>query len=130
MMNLQSLLGVPYVTLGRDIAKDGGLDCWGLVRVVYQEIGKGLLPEYLIDEKELKSAMFEQETSSSTWEQIAKPEAFCIALFRLNDGGWHCGVVLPDKRRFIHCRKPRVMIERLDDATWHKLLKGYYRYAG
>ena len=68
MIDLQSLLGVLYVTLGRDIAKDGGLDGWGLVRVVYQEIGKGLLPEYLIDEKEMKCAMFEQEKSSATWE--------------------------------------------------------------
>lgn len=128
MINFHSLLAVQYVAGGRDVATDGGLDCWGLVRVVYHGLGKGLLPEYLIDEKEMKHAMFEQETSSATWKQIAKPEAFCIALFLFNDGGWHCGVVLPDKRRFIHCRKPRVMIERLDDATWHKLLKGYFRY--
>ena len=78
MIDLQDLIGVPYVACGRDIAKDGGLDCWGLVRVVYHGVGKGLLPEFLIDEKELKSAMFQHEMESATWERLLKPEPFAV----------------------------------------------------
>lgn len=33
MSDLATLVGVPYVERGRDLARDGGLDCYGLVRV-------------------------------------------------------------------------------------------------
>lgn len=127
---MMSLLGVKYVAGGRELARDGGLDCWGLVRVVYEKIGKGLLPEYMIDEKELQRLAFQTESEKESWVKIDRPGAHCVVLFRLNDGGWHCGVVLQDRTRFIHCRMPCVMIERLDERIWEKARKGFYRYAG
>lgn len=40
-------LSIPYVDGGRDIAVDGGLDCWGLVRAArYAVYNKNLLPLY------------------------------------------------------------------------------------
>lgn len=39
MSDLATLVGVPYVERGRDLARDGGLDCYGLVRVGLARLG-------------------------------------------------------------------------------------------
>ena len=122
-----SLLGVEYVDNGRDIKTDGGLDCWGLVREVYKRELKINLPEFLLTEKDLRINEFEKQ-SESNWEETKVIKPYAVVLFRLKDYTYHCGVVMPDKRRFIHCRKPCVMIESLDANIWKRLRVGYYEY--
>lgn len=125
---LSDLLGVKYVDNGRDIAKDGGLDCWGLVRVVYHRLDLGELPMFLISENDLRRDAFAENMSSERWTRLDKPCPFCVAVFSFKDHRWHAGVVMPDRLHFMHCRRPAACLDRLDHALWSASCKGYYRY--
>jgi cell wall-associated NlpC family hydrolase len=52
MSDLASLVGVPYVDRGRDIDRDGGLDCYGLVRLGLERLGV----QWPVDEAEALAA--------------------------------------------------------------------------
>ena len=125
---LSDLIGVKYVDNGRNIAKDGGLDCWGLVRAVYHRLDLGELPMFLISENELRRDAFVENMSSERWKRLDKPRSFCVAVFAFKDRRWHAGVVMPDRLHFMHCRRPTVSLDRLDHALWSASCKGYYRY--
>ena len=34
---VEQYVGIPYVAEGADIARDGGLDCWGLIKLIWRE---------------------------------------------------------------------------------------------
>lgn len=124
---MMSLLGTQYVNNGRSVTADGGLDCWGLVCEVYRKSLSVNLPSFLISDGALRRIEFDRQAESN-WRQLSSPTPFAVVLYRLPDGLYHCGVVLPDCRRFMHCRAPCVAIEALDAIPWRRLLKGYYEY--
>lgn len=126
---ITALLGVPYVSNGRNIATDGGLDCWGLVCEVYRRALAVTLPPFLIADQDLRRVEFDRQAGGGNrWRRSPTPTPYAVALYRLASGAYHCGVVLPCRRRFIHCRAPVALIEALDAAPWRRLLKGYYEY--
>lgn len=125
---IAKLVGTRYVENGRDAERDGGLDCWGLAREVIRMSTGHSPPLHLIDGKELRAAAFEGGMAAREWVPCKKPVPWCLAVFHFHGGEWHCGVVLPDRARFIHCRRPAVIIERLDSPIWRNILKGYFIY--
>ena len=128
MTIVDSLLGIPYVRNGRSVDVDGGLDCWGLAREVFRRRFGIDLPTYLIDDDGLRAGAFADGMAASEWVRSFKPPAWGLAVFHLRAGEWHCGVVLPDRVRFIHCRQPAVVIEKLDSPIWRNSLKGYFSH--
>lgn len=65
-------VGIPFVSLGREQAT--GLDCWGLLRLVYREVFKIEIPEFAIDAHDLRSvAKAIIAGRDSTWIEVNRP---------------------------------------------------------
>jgi cell wall-associated NlpC family hydrolase len=89
-------VGIPWKDKGRD---SSGCDCWGLVRIVYQEILGINLPNYgedysnLADKKELAALIGK---GASLWKEVKEGEEEVLDLVLLRQSGLpiHVGVVI------------------------------------
>ena len=121
---IQELIGIPYEKHGRTTK---GLDCYGLVHLVYGRLGKEL-PNFPEDYTELLNIHNAIEENKSKFIELEKPEPYCIVTFSIYPPYvTHIGVVLDDCKRFIHIMEKRnVTIEKLD--KWQKRIRGFYKW--
>ncbi len=121
---IQDLIGIPYEKHGRTTK---GLDCYGLVHLVYGRLGKEL-PNFPEDYTELLNIHNAIEENKSKFIELEKPEPYCIVTFSIYPPYvTHIGVVLDDCKRFIHIMEKRnVTIEKLD--KWQKRIRGFYKW--
>lgn len=134
-------LTIPYIAGGRGPA---GCDCWGLVRLVYQEQRGILLPAYSdVDGEDLRAiarAMLEgcDGRKASPWVAAPAPwRAFDVVLMcgpdRSPGGGRlpvHCGVMV-SPRLMLHTEADSAaVIVDLDDATVASRRMGVWRHVG
>lgn len=124
-MIINRYLGIPYVHRGRTL---NGLDCWGLLKCVYRDLGVELfdIEEYSktwsLNGKDYFKQHYEQD-----WRMVNKTQIMDAVLFVNSKGvANHAGIVLKDEK-FIHCCRQGVIISRLHDKSWHKNIEGYYR---
>ena len=126
-------LNIPFAEHGR--SRDG-LDCYGLVRLVYQEQRGIELPSYTegyatTDDGAEIEAMCRGELSK-LWKEIPAHEAqlFDGVIFRVMGHVSHFGLVL-EAPRFLHCmRGVWSVIERWDSLLWERRLLSVVRYVG
>jgi cell wall-associated NlpC family hydrolase len=121
-------VGIPYKNMGRGI---DGLDCWGLIKLLYQDILGftlwDLSEEYPEDWSFSGKDLF-MENYQKQWEKVEKPQMWDVVLFRV--GGEivnHAGVML-NQNTFIHCVKAGVVLNRISEKSWKKSASGFYRY--
>lgn len=127
-MNFEKYIGIPYVEKGRDAS---GVDCWGLVRLIYKNEYNISLPnfssEYTIDDDARIGELFSQYKEG--WEQLSYPEPGTVVLFRMYGIDSHIGVIV-SPTHFIHVREGRdSVIESLANTKWSKRITGYYKYS-
>lgn len=94
-------VGIPFLDRGRDMA---GLDCWGLVRLIYAQERGIELPDYgEISVKDLLRVSRSIDRGQEAWEPTDKPRAFDVAVMRYYGRGLvgHVGVMV-DARTMIH----------------------------
>jgi len=120
-------LGIPFKHRGRNFS---GLDCYGLVIKIYEDLGYKIFDLESYDEALLKSdANYFIDNYHKEWVRIEKPKIFDVVLFRNNSCSivTHCGVVLKEDK-FIHCsRKTKgVIVSRLFSNAWVKATEGFY----
>ena len=120
-------IGIPYTTEGRE--RDSGLDCWGLVRLVYKE-------ELGIDLPTFTNTYHDTETQAEAlafgkeyWDNIEAQESGDVVIFRIAGEASHVGIItIPGF--FIHVREGQdSVVESLDSIKWRKRIEGIYRYA-
>lgn len=121
-------VGVPYEQKGRT---KQGADCWGLVRMIYQEQFDIELPsfgdEYQADEAMQINDLLAMHREG--WEKVTVPRPGDVVLFRIFGHLGHVGVVATPNT-FLHCREGyAATIERLDTGTWRHRIEGFYRYS-
>lgn len=122
-------LGLRQADHGRD--RDG-VDCWGLVRLVYaDELGIDL-PSYtevcpdLAERAEL-GALITGERDRGPWREVTRPEPFDVLLFRIGPHATHVAVAV-DHRDMLHVHgHSESCIVSISDR-WRKRLVGVYRY--
>lgn len=126
----QQYVGTPFVEKGRD-AK--GLDCWGLVRLVYMQERKILLPDYLelyesTNDRELLSEIISTE-SGAHWEAVVdSPQPFDVAILKMMGVPMHVGVVTKPNH-IIHCAQGiGTTHEHLGTARWKHRVVGFVRW--
>jgi cell wall-associated NlpC family hydrolase len=134
-LKYDDLLGAKFTHGGNSIEE--GFDCWSLCREVYRRLGrdlyeyKHLAEQVMADEKfQYKNVDALIRVGAENFQPLQKPEPFCLVTFiMLPPFVTHIGVVLEDKRYFIHILKQSsVSVERLDSLLWATKIDGYWRY--
>ena len=135
MVNYSDLIGVPFVSHGRN-AKTG-LDCYGVVKEVYKREGIDL-PEYDAEwnDTEKINSYINENTSSDMWEEIPRNEIDknvpCVLAIRLGTGVVnHTGVYIGNGK-FIHTREHAggVCVDRINSPAWKNVIEGFYKFRG
>jgi hypothetical protein len=121
-------IGIPFLDKGRDI---NGIDCWGLVRLVYRQEYNIDLPnfssEYEADDTERMRDLIAQYKEG--WEQIDVPTEGCIVLFNIMGTESHIGIAVSNTH-FLHARDGRdSAIESFESVGWKKRISGYFKYS-
>lgn len=121
-------VGLPYLAKGRDRA---GLDCWGLVRLVYAEQFDTALPsladDYAADDNARIAELI--ATRREGWVEASVQQSGDVVVLRIDGVDSHLGIVT-QPGFFLHVREGAdSVIERLDSPTWRHRHVGTYRYA-
>jgi probable lipoprotein NlpC len=105
-------IGLPYLSGGRDRK---GLDCWGLLRLIYFEQQDIVLPELPgIVADGLPAITSEIMAQSYAWKQIPEPVEKCAVAMSQRQVLHHVGVwAAADGGRVIHSYQAPVVAETL-----------------
>ena len=121
-------IGIPFLDKGRDI---DGIDCWGLVRLVYKQEYNIDLPsfstDYEADDTERMKDLLAQYKEG--WEKIDTPTEGCIVLFNILGVESHMGIAI-SSTHFLHARdRYDSAIESFDSVGWKNRITGFYKYS-
>jgi cell wall-associated NlpC family hydrolase len=137
MIKYDDLIGIPFANRGRD--PDKGLDCYGLVKVIYNRQGIQL-PEYSAEwnNAEKINSLINGARNTGPWEEINAGDIDknvpCVIAIRLAAPPGmvnHTGVYIGNSK-FIHTRERAggVCIDRIDSPAWRRCIVGFYKYKG
>lgn len=124
--------GIPFRADGR--TRDG-LDCWGLVVMVYRERLGIVLPEYPgaypDDSPEaLANAAGVARVERQRWTRVETPRIYDVALLRLQGLPCHVGVVV-SRGQMLHVMAGiESVVEDYAGTHWRNRIEGFYRHAG
>jgi hypothetical protein len=92
-------VGLPYLDHGRDRK---GLDCWGLLRLIYQEQANIVLPTYSYDTAE------DRETAAriiagneEPWYEIAEEDVLPLDAVLMKRAGVECHIGVITRRHYV-----------------------------
>lgn len=125
---VESYVGIPYAPRGRTRS---GVDCWGLVGLVYAEQFGVRLPggpaEYAPGDGAQVMALFEGPPRDE-WVEIDTPHAGDVVLCRVLGYASHVGV-LCEPGAMLHAREGHaVVVERIDRGAWRHRVAGFFRH--
>ncbi len=135
-MNLNDFIGVPYVDHGRS---HDGVDCWGLVHLVYDELLGIRLPDYRAfygsanDQAEVSALLgmaAAGQIAGASWRPVPRGDwkPLDVVLIRMGRYASHVGI-LAGGGLFLHCLKGRAaVLEAVDSFHWGSAIKGAYRW--
>lgn len=129
-MNLwwNEYIGLPYKEKGR--TRDG-IDCWGLVRLVYKEQYDIDLPSLddsydLSEQDDLIELMAHHKED---WQLSSTGNIGDVVVFKILGQPTHVGIVC-GAGTFLHAREGHdSVIERLDSGSWKHRIEGFYSYS-
>jgi cell wall-associated NlpC family hydrolase len=122
-------VGLPYKDHGRDRS---GVDCWGLVVMVYREcVGielPSLAEDYVSpDERAEIAELVEHKQQVGPWYEVAEPQEWDVAFFRRGKYASHVGIVLRPGL-MLHVPFDQACIENYTSGQWAPRLTGFYRH--
>lgn len=131
---IRDLIGVPYLTGGRD---KKGIDCYGLFIEVMKRNGI-VVPDLteivsVCDNTVGRSEIIRNQIDEY-WEKIDVPEEGCAVAIAMDyenpDVVQHLGVYL-GKKTIIHVfRKMGIILSTIDDPMIKNRIRGYYKWKG
>ncbi len=124
-------IGIPFKEKGRSFS---GVDCWGLVYLVYKNELQIELPTYIEfyespDDRELLSELIAREQVNK-WNKIndLDKKPFDGLLLTVSNTPYHVGIYIGEGQ-FIHCEKGvNTAIARLNSIRWRNNLAGVFRW--
>jgi cell wall-associated NlpC family hydrolase len=128
MFDVSSYIGIPYKDHGRE--RDG-LDCWGLLRLIYKEQLGITLPSYseeysTAEDRDEVSRIIKRE--SAPWVEVSEPRPGDAILVRLMGEPWHVGVMTARNEMIHITRGTAACLDRLNGARWNRRIAGFFRY--
>lgn len=121
-------IDIPYRDGGRDAS---GLDCWGLVRLVYKDQYNIQLPNLsdqytTAKDHDQVSEVLAREKENWSAQQTA--EVGDVIVFKMLGAETHVGIYLGDSK-FLHIREGvNSVVESVDSRLWKHRLVGYFKY--
>lgn len=128
-MMLSDYVGLPFAERGRSRA---GIDCWGLVRLVYAErLGLDLprLDEAYVSTADRATLQALVEEGRSAWREILPTEVRLLDLALMSNLGVpHIGIVA-GPGLVLHVEEGcDAALERLESARIARRLRGFFRH--
>ena len=130
-MDLRSYIGIPFKDKGRDRS---GLDCWGLLRLIYRDQLKIALPSYTFayDKTDPGCGVGHliEKNISHEWVPVPAGEEKPGdgILLRIQGEPMHVAVVV-GRGEMIHVMKGLdVTVEKYRSNTWKHRVMGFYRH--
>lgn len=125
-------IGIPYVKNGRDITEDGGLDCWGLLIVVFKEQYGITLPRLdalqVVDNRKTMVQQVEDFGLYNLVKPVVDTQEGDIAVFNIIGDPVHVGIIL-SKTHVLHTQMSAgCIVEKYTSHKWSRRLQGIYRY--
>lgn len=122
-------IDLPYQVDGRS---RGGVDCWGLVHLIYRERLGIVLPDkagiHTAHEKDLAAIAQAMDEEASLWKKVEKPDVYDVVLMRRGILACHVGICVGEGR-FLHVVEGTdSTLEDLGGLRWGKRVVGFYRY--
>jgi sulfur carrier protein ThiS len=121
-------IGIPYQEKGR--TAEEGLDCWGLVRLVYDKEFDITLPSYVeaYEAEDIEKTAELISIHKEGWEPVELPQAGDVVLFSICGQEGHVGIVVRPGL-FLHVIEGQAsVIESYTSAKWKKRVVGTFRY--
>jgi len=121
-------IGIPFLDKGRDTS---GIDCWGLVRLVYKQEYNIDLPNFSTDYEAEDSERMRDLLAQykEGWEKIDAPTEGCIVLFNILGIESHMGIAI-STTHFLHARdRYDSAIESFESVSWRNRITGFYKYS-
>ncbi len=121
---------IPFVDLGRDW---DGCDCWGIVRLIYQEELGIELNHYggITVHDIMRVVRTLNKEFRQSWSKVETPKEFDVAAMMNgtdNKSFSHCGIMVSDTT-ILHMREDSgCMASRIDDPETQSLILGFYRH--
>lgn len=125
----EKYIGIPFAEKGRDLS---GVDCWGLVRLVYKEQLGIDLPSYDREyadsnDREVLARLVNAE-EEKLWHHPEKPQPFDVIIINMLGMPTHVGIVI-DSSKMLHCLKGAdTVCERFNGLKWSKKVQGFARW--
>ncbi|RJP21682.1 MAG: hypothetical protein C4529_07075 [Deltaproteobacteria bacterium] len=128
-------VGIPFREKGRST---GGVDCWGLVRLVYAERFGVLLPDLSDrygaseDPRSTSPALESEAAPGGSWRLRggSPTEVGSVAVFRVRGLPSHVGLAVAEGRFLHSIRGVDSVVEAWDSPLWRDRLVGWYDFVG
>ena len=119
-----AVIGIPFVDRGRDRR---GLDCWGLVKLLYWECFGLALPDGPYSCQEPEAAAGALRLGAQGWREVplGRERPGDVLLTR----PCHTGVVLMPGKMLHCCEGQHTVLERYLTPLWRQRILGIYRHA-
>lgn len=121
-------IGIPYKQKGRDF---DGIDCWGLVRLIYKQEYDISLPSFVNDYAEQDTLRIQDLIAQykEGWTKLDSPEEGCVVVFRILGTESHVGVAI-SATHFVHAKENYAStVEAFDSTAWKNRIIGYFKYS-
>lgn len=128
---VSAYIGLPFLEHGRT---DAGLDCWGLVRLVYERQFGIALPSFATDygsTVDVQTIAQLVAGEQKHWSEVPPADVACgdVILLRVRGLECHVGIVL-EEGKFLHVIKgANCCIESYKSLLWRKRVSGFWRYS-
>jgi len=126
-VNVKKYIGIPYKTHGRNLK---GVDCWGLIVLLYDAELNIKLPSFVEEYKSVKDDSLKDlvETEKNKWNKIDELNEYNVVLFRAEP--YHIGLLIDDKGNMIHSAHGKdSCIENIFNTNWKNKIEGIFEYA-
>lgn len=122
-------IGLPFASKGRG---QTGVDCWGLIVMVYTDILGVSVPSYGEQYKQAKpsdelSAALERELIAG-WRAVDTAQPLDLLIFTLCGKPCHCGLVTNPGEMLHIMSGCDAVVEPYNNKNWQRRLEGIYRY--
>jgi len=122
-------VGIPYQDNGRT---EAGLDCWGLVRLVYKREYGIELPSFdtqYLGSRDVDATSELLAQNRENWQPDLSRTIGSVVLFRVLGRESHVGIYIGNNK-FLHARENHSsVIESLNSSMWKDRVVGFFKYS-